>query len=529
MSSTEKRGPLLLAILDGLGLNPNTEGNAVAQANTPTLDSLLSEWPNTTLTTYGEQVGLPQGQMGNSEVGHMNIGAGRAVEQVLTRIDRVVREDNFDECEPLVELLQDAARQQSAAVHFIGLVSTGGVHSQLSHLSALVREALRKGVAHVYIHAITDGRDRPQDASLEEIAGLEAELKLLRDEFPKQEVRIASVIGRYYAMDRDKRWERTARAFQLFTQGEGEEFPDALSGIKARHEAGQTDEFIEPIILPSSEARRAGTCQDGDSVLFFNFRSDRMRQLVPALCFSAEEFQDFERPALVAFQRVATMTEYEESFPVEVLFGPPEIKFHLGEVLANAGLRQLRIAETEKYPHVTYFFNGGVEQSFEGEKRILVPSPRDVATYDLKPQMSAEEITEKLLEVLKADSTDVVVLNFANCDMVGHTGVFEAAKVAAETVDACLGRLLETLDERGGVAVIIADHGNAEQMIDYDSGEPHTYHTLHPVPCILYGKGLENYELEDGGALEDVAPSILDLLGIPAPEQMKGKSLIKKK
>ncbi len=528
MSSSTQRTPLILAILDGLGLNPKVEGNAVAQAATPTIDALLAQWPHTTLITYGERVGLPEGQMGNSEVGHMNIGAGRAVEQVLTRIDRVVREDNFDECEPLVELLSSTAKEKSAAVHFIGLVSTGGVHSQLSHLSALVREALRKGVTHVYLHVITDGRDRPRDASLDEVGQLEQQLAAFRQEFPEQVVRIASVIGRYYAMDRDKRWERTTLAYDLFTQGRGEEFQDALSGIKARHAADQTDEFIEPIIIAQPETERPGTLVDGDSVLFFNFRADRMRQLVPSICFAANDFQEFERKKLVQLKHVATMTEYEEHFPVEVLFGPPDIKLHLGEVLANASLRQLRIAETEKYPHVTYFFNGGVEQTFPGEERILVPSPRDVATYDLKPQMSAEEVTEKLLAVLESDQTDVVVLNFANCDMVGHTGVFDAAKTAAETVDRCLAKILSVLDRKQGAAVIIADHGNAEQMLDYETGEPHTYHTKHPVPCILYGAGLQDFSLREGGALEDVAPTILELLDIPAPEQMKGKSLITK-
>ncbi len=526
-SSNGKHTPFVLAILDGLGLNPSSRGNAILEANTPTLDRLLATYPNSTLITHGERVGLPEGQMGNSEVGHMNIGAGRVVEQVLTRIDRVVRKDDFSECSPLIEVLDATKQNQGAAVHFIGLLSTGGVHSQQSHLLALIKEALRKDVEHVFVHAITDGRDRPREASIEELGQFEEGLEALRKEFPTQTLQIASVIGRYYAMDRDNRWERTSLAYNLFTLGEGEKFPDALSGIRARHAAGQTDEFIKPILIDFANCSRSSLLEDFDSVVFFNFRADRMKQLVPALTFDSETFKDFDRSKIVRFGQVASMTEYDKDFPVRVLFEPPVIKQHLGEVLASTGLRQLRIAETEKYPHVTYFFNGGVDTVFPGEERILVPSPRDVATYDQKPEMSASEITEQLLTVLENAQSDVVILNFANCDMVGHTGDFEAAKHAAETVDSCLEKILDCLDRKGGAALIIADHGNADQMVQYDTGEAHTYHTTHPVPCILYGEGLKNETLRDDGALEDVAPTILNVLNIDVPTEMSGASLLK--
>jgi len=522
---TQKLGsfPFLLCILDGLAHNPNPKGNAVAAAKTPTIDRLMQEYSHTELKTFGQAVGLPDNQMGNSEVGHLNIGAGRVVEQDLTRINNAVRNNSLAANMELSDTLR--AVDDNSALHFIGLVSTGGVHSSIEHLQALMQTALAQGVKNIFVHAITDGRDRPQTAAEEELLVLENFIIAQQAAHPLANIAISTIIGRYYAMDRDKRWDRIKKGYDLFTLGVGEEFSNAITALKTRYQAGQTDEFLEPIVCKQKNSYPA-FIRDQDTVIFFNFRADRMRQLVPALTEPQEKFTAFERSVIPKLRNVATLTEYDEHFNVRILFGPPVVRNHLGEVFAKAGLRQLRIAETEKYAHVTYFFNGGVEDVSPDEFRVLVPSPRDVPTYDFKPAMSAIAVTEALIEQLNSKAVDVVILNFANCDMVGHTGVFEAAVKAVETVDGCLGRIIEVLLDQGGSAIVTADHGNADQMIDYETGEPHTFHTKHPVPCIFVGENLKNLKLRNDGALANIAPTICQLLGLEQPSEMASSSLI---
>jgi len=533
---TRRQTPVLLAILDGLALNPNEKGNAVLAANTPVLDRLLSDYPHTTLTTFGPRVGLPEGQMGNSEVGHLNIGAGRIVRQDLTRISVAVSEHALGDIPAYASLISEIAtdnfNQGQKALHLIGLVSTGGVHSSLEHLEELISTALRGGVKQLFVHAITDGRDRPPQASLTELGRLVDFLEQARAGIaPAARCELVSICGRYYAMDRDKRWERTSKAYQLWTNGVGERFDDPIALLKSRHSEGQTDEFILPAFLRSSEAGREAVILSGDAVVFANFRADRMRQIVH--CFLPDAPAEVVTGNKIKLSHLCTLTEYEQGLAVEVLFPPQIITNHIGSVVGAAGLRQLRIAETEKYAHVTYFFNGGAEEPSPLEERIMVPSPRDVATYDLKPEMSAQEVTDKLLAALsrKETSPQFIVLNFANCDMVGHTGDFSAAVRAVETVDRCLGMILARLEEIGGVALVTADHGNADQMVDYTTGEPHTYHTLYPVPFILFASAGKHDEvlsckLRDNGALCDIAPTICDLLDLPVPREMTGQSLL---
>lgn len=501
----ERGKPFLLAILDGLALNPNPKSNAVFQATKPTLDRLFQTCPHTTLVSYGERVGLPHGQMGNSEVGHLNIGGGRIVQQELTRINLAIEKGSLGKMPEL---------SGTGALHLIGLVSEGGVHSSLKHLLALIQTALQQNVKRIFIHAITDGRDRPPAASIEELGELLSAIAQWRKDYPACEFGVVDIIGRYYAMDRDKRMERTQLAYDLYTQAIGEKAADALSAISARHRNGETDEFLKPIVLSERTFSRTTTVQANDALLFFNFRADRMRQIVRKF---------FESPLNL---KILTLTEYEADFPVDVMFRPQAVKNHFGQVVSLAGLRQLRIAETEKYAHVTYFFNGGVEEALAGEERMLVPSPRDVATYDLKPEMSAREVTAKLIEKLNEKKTDVFILNYANCDMVGHTGNYEAAIKAVETVDECLGKVLAVLDQQGGAAIVTADHGNADQMVDYTTGAPHTFHTMYPVPLIITGSDFKNVKLRDGGALCDIAPTACDILGLKIPPEMTGKSLI---
>lgn len=517
-----KTRPTALFILDGLAHNPNPEGNAVASANTPTLDRIWANFPYTELITFGPRVGLPEGQMGNSEVGHLNIGGGRIVKQELTLINEAVAGDSLKNNDSLIKLCSGPAADQGRALHIIGLVSEGGVHSSSEHIIALVEACLAQGVKTVFLHAITDGRDRPPTAGKDEVLHVSRALEALAEKHSAQ-ICIPSVIGRYWAMDRDKRWDRTKRAFNLFTTGEGMPAASVADVFKKSYQDSTTDEFIEPFSV-SCSADRPGVVRDGDAVLFANFRADRMRQIVRA--FSEPDFSEFERSKLPRCTAIAGLTEYEEDFTIDVLFKPQEIRNHFGQVVSQAGLSQVRLAETEKYPHVTYFFNGGVEAPCVGEERLLVPSPRDVATYDLKPEMSAFEVTQKLLDAIDTQSFSAFVVNFANCDMVGHTGSFDAAVKAVETVDLCLGKALAALEKQGGVSLVTADHGNADQMIDYQTGEPHTYHTTHPVPFSLVAADFAGVKLRSGGALCDIAPTLCQVMELEQPEEMTGRSLI---
>jgi 2,3-bisphosphoglycerate-independent phosphoglycerate mutase len=503
--------PTLLCILDGFGLNPNSDGNAVALARKPVFDALWSQSAHTTLVTFGEAVGLPAGQMGNSEVGHLNIGAGRVVEQWLLRISRALAGDFLDHSKEYQAFLSTV--RDAPTIHVVGLCSTGGVHSHADHLKLLLKRLSRDlPTQPVALHLVSDGRDVSPTAFEKDLEDL---LSFLKD-YPK--VSIRSICGRFFAMDRDKRWERVQTAYNAIALGEGVSASDPREFIKASYAHGTTDEFIEPGVVETTTAGAR------DAWIFFNFREDRMRELVAALC--AENFTGFERRGVIPpRERVLCFTEYDHSFHLPFLFPQLDIRNHLGEVIAGAGIPQLRVAETEKYPHVTYFLNGGIEKEYAGEERKLVPSPRDVKTYDLKPEMSACGVAELVKEGLAAGKYGLVVVNFANCDMVGHTGVVEAGVRAVETVDTCLGEILEVLKSVGGQALIIADHGNAEQMMNYVDRTPHTAHTTYPVPAIVVGvEGCAG--LRDGGALCDVAPTVLEMMGLPRPAEMTGRSLL---
>ena len=466
--------PILLLILDGLGLNPNPKANAVEAAKTPNLDKLMSEYPTSSLITHGERVGLPPGQMGNSEVGHLNIGAGRVVMQDLSRINDSMQKGLIMSSQAGKDLIENG---KNSSLHLVGLTSFGGVHSNASHLIAIAKAAAEQGVKNIYLHAISDGRDCPPSAALEDIAKIEKDLSALAEKF-EAEIRIVDICGRYFAMDRDKRWERTEKSWNLLTAGKGQEAKGIEEALSKQYAEGKTDEFIEPAAFPNHVP-----ISNQDSVLLFNFRADRMRQMSEVF-LSGKDFEGFKNANPVQPKVLASLTEYDEDFDMPTVFPPEQIVNHLGHALETAGLRQLRLAETEKYPHVTYFLSGGVETELKGEERQMVASPRDVATYDLKPEMSVFEITDKLTSALESGETDVAIVNFANCDMVGHTGVFEAAVKAVEAVDQCLGKVLASLDKVGGQALITADHGNSEQMLDYETGEPHTFHTTYP--CLLY-------------------------------------------
>lgn len=501
----------LLCILDGFGLNPNPAGNAVHLAKKPVIDGLLASCPHATLVTYGEKVGLPAGQMGNSEVGHLNIGAGREVEQWLLKISRGLQGSYLSNSAVYNKFL--GATSPTGKLHLIGLFSTGGVHSDKEHLLLLLKRLSTDLPNEILLHLISDGRDVSPHAFKDDLTALTKELA----QFPK--VKIASVCGRFFAMDRDKRWERVEKAYRAIVHGEGvlASHTSLLDTISESYQNEITDEFIEPIV---SEYQGIGA---EDSLLFWNFRADRMREIVSALALPS--FQSFLRTVPVpSTERVLCFTEYDATFNLPYLFEQGFIKNHLGEVIANAQLEQLRIAETEKYPHVTYFLNGGVETPYAGEERVVVPSPRDVKTYDLKPEMSAYGVTEEVQKGIRSGRFKLIVVNLANCDMVGHTGVLDAAIQAVETTDTCLGKMLETLREVNGQALIIADHGNAELMINYADNTPHTAHTTYPVPVILYGNP-DVKELRDGGALCDVAPTILKMMGITQPSEMTGESL----
>lgn len=509
-----------LVILDGWGCAPDGPGNAVALAQTPTFDAIVAASPHTTMAASGLDVGLPAGQIGNSEVGHLNLGAGRIVYQDLTRIDRAIEDGTFDDS----QALQDAADAASAGrgvLHLVGLASFGGVHSSLNHLVSLAHLAARRGVREVLVHAITDGRDVAPDASFNDMEWLERRLKNIEARHDGCRARIASVVGRYWAMDRDGRWERTRRAWELLTEGTGRTAASARDAVRMSHEEGVTDEFVEPFVIASDGG--GARIDPGDAVVFFNFRPDRMRQLVRSL--SASHLDELDRGrAYRPVRRVACMTQYDPTFDLPVAFAPTPLTNSLPDVLAEHGMGQLHVAETEKYAHVTYFFNGGVEVEHVGELRALAQSPRDVATYDKRPEMAAAEVARLAAEGIANEDVRFAIVNFANPDMVGHTGVIDAAVRACEAADAGLSRILAAVAVRGGVAIVTADHGNAEQMLTAE-GKPHTAHTTNVVPVVLVGD-LPGAELRPGGRLADVAPTVLQLLGIEQPPEMDGRSLL---
>lgn len=506
--------PLLLMILDGWGINPKATGNAVFQANTPSLDTLLADYPVTRLQCSGESVGLPEGYMGNSEVGHLNIGAGRIVYQELMRINRSISDGTFFTNEALVTLMTQV-RAKNGRLHLMGLCSDSGVHSHLNHLYALLDMAKQNHLSNVYVHPIMDGRDSPPDSGIRYIGQLERRIRELGIG------EIATICGRYYAMDRDKRWDRTGIAFELYTAGKGLLETDPSAAVANAYARGETDEFIRPILLTDQNGRPRPGIQDNDGVIVFNFRADRVRQITRAL--TDPNFSESWRKHMPGLSGWVCMTLYDETLPLPVAFPPGRMNNILGEVISRHGLRQLRIAETEKYAHVTYFFNGGEETPFPNEDRRLVASPRDVPTYDYKPEMSAYLITAEVLALLN-QGYDFIVLNFANMDMVGHTGVMAAAVKACEAVDTCVGKIVSRINTMGGAVMVTADHGNAEKMLE-DNGSVHTAHTLNPVPFILVDNKRKTARLREG-VLADIAPTVLEILGIAQPVEMTGVSLL---
>ena len=499
--------PLILCILDGFGIAPE-EGNAIFAAKTPNLDRIFSENPTTAIGASGMDVGLPDGQMGNSEVGHTNIGAGRIVYQELTRITKSIKDGDFFENEALLSAINNALENNST-LHLMGLLSDGGVHSHNTHLYGILELAKRKGLEKVCIHAFLDGRDVPPSSGKDFVQACADKCKEIGVGT------IATVMGRYYAMDRDNRWERVVKAYDAMVLREGVQCADAVQAVADSYAEGVTDEFVVPAVIEGGEAIKAQ-----DSVIFFNFRPDRAREITRT--FVDEAFDGFERKNGFFPLTYICMTQYDATMPnVQVAFKPQSLKNTLGEYLADKGLTQLRIAETEKYAHVTFFFNGGVEKTYENEDRILVASPK-VATYDMQPEMSAYEVCDKCCEAIESGKYDVIILNFANCDMVGHTGVFDAAVAAVEAVDTCVGKVAASIEKMGGVTLITADHGNADRMVDTD-GSPFTAHTTNPVKFCVAGY---DCTLREGGVLADIAPTMLQILGLPQPEEMTGKSII---
>ena len=511
---TSPTGPTLLLILDGWGHRQEQEHNAITHARTPVWDNLLSSYPHTLIHTSGLKVGLPDGQMGNSEVGHMNLGAGRIVYQNLTRIDKDIEEGGFFENPALCQAADDAANN-GKALHVIGLLSPGGIHSHEDQIAAMIELACKRGCQQVYLHAILDGRDTPPRS-----AG--ASLGKMQDLFSTLGCgRIATVIGRFYAMDRDKRWDRVKKAFTAICHGKAEyASDDAMTALKDAYARDENDEFVQPTCI--SHNGDSVSIQDGDAVVFMNFRADRARELTRV--FTDRDFADFDRGNMPALSHFVMLTRYADDITADCAYPPERLNNVLGEYLASQHKSQLRIAETEKYAHVTFFFSGGQEAEFEGENRILVPSPK-VDTYDLMPEMSAYEVTDKLVSAIRNREYDAIICNLANGDMVGHTGVWEAALKAAEVIDTCLGKITEAILETNGNCLITADHGNLEQMLDEESGQPLTSHTNGPVPLVYVGKN--SVELSNDGSLCDVAPSILALMGLPQPAEMSGHSLIK--
>jgi 2,3-bisphosphoglycerate-independent phosphoglycerate mutase len=505
--------PVLLLILDGFGYREAVDFNAIAQARKPNWDKLWATYPHTFIHASEAAVGLPKGQMGNSEVGHLNIGAGRVVYQEYTRIDRAINQGHFQENPALLDTIAKV-KKSGGALHIFGLLSDGGVHSHENHIHAMIGLAVEKGVTHVNVHAFLDGRDTPPRSA-------ESYLRCLQDKADALHgVRIASIVGRYYAMDRDNRWARVQAAYDMLTLGKAPyQAISALSGLELAYARGENDEFVKPTLL-AAPGEQVVTIQDGDAVIYMNFRSDRTRELTRA--FIEPDFAEFERGATPKLCQYCTLTQYQKDFHVAVAFPPESLRNGFGEYIANNGLRQLRIAETEKYPHVTYFFNGGVETVYPGEDRALVKSP-DVATYDLKPEMSLFEVTDKLVEAIGRQKYDAIICNFANADMVGHSGDMAAATKAIEAIDVNLGRVVEAMRAIGGEMLITADHGNAETMRDEANDQPHTAHTVNLVPLVYIGRPAQ---LADTGALEDISPTLLMMMGLAQPAEMTGNSLI---
>ncbi|HLW00169.1 MAG TPA: 2,3-bisphosphoglycerate-independent phosphoglycerate mutase [Ktedonobacterales bacterium] len=515
--------PLVLIVMDGWGINPRSDANAIALARTPHIAQIARTFPHTQLATSGPAVGLPEGQMGNSEVGHLNIGAGKRVLQEFTRVSAAIHDGTFFENAALLKAIEQVKRNNSA-LHLCGLIGSGGVHAHQSQLYACLQLAARHGVEQVYIHAFTDGRDTSPFGGLEYMKELVAQTREIDPEHPAQ---VATVSGRYYAMDRDNRWDRIAKAYFAMTRAEGRQASDPVAAIQQSYDEKVTDEFIVPVVL-MQDSRPVATVKPGDSVIYFNFRSDRGRELTKAFVLDALPQQaegKFERGPKLDGLVFVTMTEYEAGLPVDVAFPADNVDLPLAKILADRGLRQFHTAETEKYAHVTFFFNGGREAPFPGEDRLLVPSPK-VATYDLKPEMSAPELTDEAVRRINSGDYDVVIMNYANADMVGHTAVLDAAIQAVEAVDAGVGRVVEAALAKGGAALITADHGNAEQLIEYDTGKPHTSHTTNPVPFYFAVPQMQSARLRGDGILADVAPTILQLLQIPQPQPMTGRSLI---
>lgn len=510
--------PTVLMILDGYGLNEKKEGNAVAKADTPVMDKLMAECPFVKGNASGMAVGLPEGQMGNSEVGHLNMGAGRIVYQELTRITKEIQDGTFFENPALLKAVENC-RKNDSALHMFGLLSDGGVHSHNTHLYGLLELAKRNGLSKVYVHCFLDGRDTPPASGKGYAEALEEEMKRLGVG------RIASVMGRYYAMDRDNNYDRVKLAYDAMTKGEGLTAASAPEGIQLSYDRNETDEFVKPTVIVE-DGKPVATIQDRDSVIFFNFRPDRAREITRSFC--DDEFKGFERGERLGLTYVC-FSDYDPTIPnKEVAFHKISVTNTFGEWLAANHMKQARIAETEKYAHVTFFFNGGVEEPNEGEDRILVNSPKDVATYDLKPQMSAYEVCDKLVEAIKSGKYDVIIINFANPDMVGHTGVEAAAIKAVEAVDECVGKAVEAVKEVNGQMFICADHGNAEQLVDYETGEPFTAHTTNQVPFIIVNAEPE-YTLRENGCLADIVPTMIEMMGMEQPEEMTGKSLLIRK
>lgn len=509
--------PVVLMVLDGYGLNENPEGNAIAMAHTPVMDKLMKECPFVSGNASGMAVGLPDGQMGNSEVGHMNIGAGRIIYQDLTRITKAIEDGEFFENKVLLQAIENCKKNNSD-LHLWGLLSDGGVHSHITHLYGLLEMCKRNGLENVYVHAFLDGRDTPPASGKDYVAALQEKMNEIGVG------KVASLSGRYYAMDRDNNWDRVEKAYKSLTTGEGVQAEDAVQAMVDSYASDVTDEFVLPTVIVK-DGKPLSLVKDGDSVIFFNFRPDRAREITRAFC--DDRFTGFERSFLnltyVCFK------DYDETIPNKLIaFEKESVANTLGEYLAKCGKKQLRLAETEKYAHVTFFFNGGVEEPNVDEARILVNSPKEVATYDLKPEMSAPEVGMDLVEAIRSDKYDVIIINFANPDMVGHTGVIEAAVKAVERVDQLVGDAVAAVKDVDGVLFICADHGNAEKMVDYETGKPHTAHTTNPVPFILVNYD-DSYTLREGGCLADIAPTLLQIMGLEQPVEMTGKSLLIKK